>query len=43
VQSGEYYEPVGVGNLASEYGKDNKLAEAVWEWTERELDAFLAQ
>jgi retinol dehydrogenase 12 len=43
VKSGEYYEPVGVENRASEYGKDDSLAEAVWEWTERELDAFLAQ
>ncbi|KAK4942738.1 hypothetical protein LTR10_017498 [Elasticomyces elasticus] len=37
VKSGEYYEPVGVGGLVSKYGKDNHLAEELWDWLENEL------
>lgn len=38
VKSGEYYEPVGVGGLASEDGRDDGLAEKLWAWTEKELE-----
>ncbi|KAK9240694.1 hypothetical protein V1525DRAFT_447901 [Lipomyces kononenkoae] len=38
VQSGEYYEPIGVGGLESAYGKDDNLAKKIWEWTEKELE-----
>ncbi|KAK4119806.1 NAD(P)-binding protein, partial [Parathielavia appendiculata] len=37
VESGEYYEPVGVKGKASVYGVDDGLARRLWEWTEREL------
>ncbi|KAF2685639.1 NAD(P)-binding protein [Lentithecium fluviatile CBS 122367] len=37
VKSGEYYEPVGIGGGASEKGKDDELAEKLWDWTEKEL------
>ncbi|KAJ5380111.1 uncharacterized protein N7496_002539 [Penicillium cataractarum] len=38
VRSGEYYEPVGVTNMAGFYGKDDKLAKKLWDWTEKELE-----
>ncbi|KAK4117227.1 NAD(P)-binding protein [Canariomyces notabilis] len=38
VRSGEYYEPVGIPDLASALGKDDELARRLWEWTERELE-----
>ncbi|KAH6900767.1 short-chain dehydrogenase/reductase [Thelonectria olida] len=38
VKSGEYYEPVGVGGLVSENGKDDELAKQLWEWTEKEFE-----
>ena len=37
VVSGEYYEPVGIGGGASELGKNDELAERLWDWTEEEL------
>lgn len=37
VVSGEYYEPVGVGGKGRTLGKDDALAERLWDWTEREL------
>jgi retinol dehydrogenase 12 len=40
VQSGQYYEPIGVGGKASEAGKDDKLAEKLWKWTEEELKSY---
>ena len=43
VQSGEYYEPVGVRGRASDDGKDRKLAQELWEWTENELNRYLAR
>jgi hypothetical protein len=42
VQSGEYYEPVGVGGTASAFGKDDALAKRLWEWTEKELEGHVA-
>ena len=43
VGSGEYYEPVGVAGNASEHGKDDELARKLWEWTESELEGYLAE
>jgi NAD(P)-dependent dehydrogenase (short-subunit alcohol dehydrogenase family) len=40
VQSGEYYEPVGIAGCATELGRDDALAERLWEWTENELARF---
>jgi hypothetical protein len=42
VKSGEYYEPVGTQQGLSEKGRDDELAEQVWDWTERELEAYIA-
>lgn len=42
VKSGEYYEPIGVAGSGSEKAKDGKLAERLWEWTEKELDGYTA-
>ncbi|OHF03026.1 short-chain dehydrogenase/reductase [Colletotrichum orchidophilum] len=39
VQSGEYYEPVGVSGVASKDGQDDLLAKELWDWTEAELQA----
>jgi len=41
VVNGEYYEPVGVGGLASADGKDEGLARRLWEWTEKELEGHV--
>jgi NAD(P)-dependent dehydrogenase (short-subunit alcohol dehydrogenase family) len=38
VESGEYYEPVGVKGAGSEDARDEELAGRVWEWTQRELE-----
>jgi NAD(P)-dependent dehydrogenase (short-subunit alcohol dehydrogenase family) len=40
VVSGEYYEPVGVGGGVSALGKDDELADTLWEWTETELGSY---
>lgn len=37
VESGQYYEPVGVGGKGSSLTEDVELAEKLWEWTEDEL------
>lgn len=39
-ESGEYYEPVGVGGLGGPLTKDTELAEKLWTWTENELAGF---
>jgi retinol dehydrogenase-12 len=41
--SGEYYEPVGVGGKVSADGKDDELAKKLWEWTESELEGYVAE
>lgn len=41
VQSGKYYEPVGVLTVPARAGTDDELAERLWEWTERELDRWV--
>jgi NAD(P)-dependent dehydrogenase (short-subunit alcohol dehydrogenase family) len=40
VKSGTYYEPVGVEKKVSKAMGDKKLAEELWEWTEKELEKF---
>jgi len=40
VQSGEYYEPIGKAGSASAFGKDDKLATKLWDWTEEELAKY---
>ena len=40
VESGMYYEPVGIkGSLKRESGND-ELAEKLWDWTQKELEAY---
>lgn len=39
--SGEFYFPVGATASRSPLSKDKKEAEKLWEWTEKELDAYL--
>lgn len=40
VESGTYYEPVGVrGKLAYEAGND-ELAEQLWNWTQQEIEGY---
>lgn len=39
VESGEYYEPVGVSGRVLPLGRDDDLARALWEWTEAEMKA----
>jgi len=39
VKSGEYYEPVGLPDCASDDAKDDALAKELWDWTEGELGA----
>lgn len=41
VSSGEYYEPVGVGEKVRPWGKDDKLAQKLWDWTEENLAAHV--
>ncbi|KAH7125217.1 retinol dehydrogenase 14 [Dendryphion nanum] len=42
VKSGEYYEPVGIGGTATALGKDDTLAEKLWQWTETDLAAWVS-
>jgi len=37
VKGGEYYAPVGVAGTGTRQSNDSKLAEKLWEWTEKEL------
>jgi NAD(P)-dependent dehydrogenase (short-subunit alcohol dehydrogenase family) len=41
VESGEYYEPVGVKGKTSAFGLDDGLARRLWDWTERELEGHV--
>ncbi|KAF1996371.1 NAD(P)-binding protein [Amniculicola lignicola CBS 123094] len=38
VESGEYYEPVGISGKASALSQDVELVEKLWQWTEKELE-----
>jgi NAD(P)-dependent dehydrogenase (short-subunit alcohol dehydrogenase family) len=40
VKTGEYYTPVGKMGTRSNFSKDEKLAERLWEWTEKELEGY---
>ncbi|KAH7016674.1 hypothetical protein EDB80DRAFT_565614, partial [Ilyonectria destructans] len=40
-KSGEYYHPVGVTGKGSNLSKDNKVRDQLWEWTEKELQAYV--
>jgi retinol dehydrogenase 12 len=43
VESGQYYEPVGVGGNGSPLTEDVELAEKLWAWTEEELASWEKQ
>jgi len=38
VESGKYYEPVGVPDKETAVAKDPSLSRRLWEWTEKELE-----
>ncbi|OIW33062.1 retinol dehydrogenase 12 [Coniochaeta ligniaria NRRL 30616] len=38
-KTGSYYVPIAKEDEASEYARDEKLADKLWDWTEKELDA----
>ncbi|QSZ31911.1 hypothetical protein DSL72_001480 [Monilinia vaccinii-corymbosi] len=40
VLRGEYYMPVGISGTGSNYTGDEKLADKLWEWTEKELEGY---
>lgn len=39
VESGKYYEPVGVPDKETAVAKDATLSKRLWEWTDKELEA----
>ncbi len=38
-KTGSYYVPIAKEDEASDYARDEKLADELWDWTEKELDA----
>jgi retinol dehydrogenase-12 len=40
-ESGQYYEPVGVGGNGSPSTENVELAEKLWAWTEEELAGYM--
>ncbi|KAL2167196.1 hypothetical protein VTG60DRAFT_1608 [Thermothelomyces hinnuleus] len=40
VESGKYYEPVGVPDRETAIAKDPELSKMLWEWTEKELQGI---
>ncbi|EEY23508.1 retinol dehydrogenase [Verticillium alfalfae VaMs.102] len=40
-ESGEFYFPVGVPGKASKHARDREMEEALWAWTERELERHM--
>ena len=42
-QSGEYYEPIGVGGMGSALSNDSKLGRKLWTWTFDELASFKSE
>ncbi|CRK22563.1 Short-chain dehydrogenase/reductase like protein [Verticillium longisporum] len=40
-ESGEFYVPVGVPGKASKHARDREMEEALWTWTERELERHM--
>jgi NAD(P)-dependent dehydrogenase (short-subunit alcohol dehydrogenase family) len=43
VASGEFYSPIGVIGKGSMKTRDEELEKELWEWTEKEIDAFLTR
>ncbi|KKA27675.1 hypothetical protein TD95_002761 [Thielaviopsis punctulata] len=43
VVNGEYYTPVGVLGGGNSYANDLDLTKQLWDWTEKELDEYLAK
>jgi NAD(P)-dependent dehydrogenase (short-subunit alcohol dehydrogenase family) len=39
VESGKYYEPIGVAKSGNKWAQDAKSKDELWEWTEKELQA----
>jgi NAD(P)-dependent dehydrogenase (short-subunit alcohol dehydrogenase family) len=39
VESGKYYEPIGVAKPGNKWAQDERSKEELWEWTEKELQA----
>ncbi|KAK9366110.1 hypothetical protein V1509DRAFT_630914 [Lipomyces kononenkoae] len=42
IANGAYYEPVGIMGKLDSKGKSEKLAGELWEWTQKELEAYHA-
>lgn len=42
VLRGEYYTPVGIAGNGNKYAVDEKLADELWEWSEKELEVYKA-
>ncbi|KAG4025001.1 hypothetical protein MFRU_074g00070 [Monilinia fructicola] len=40
IVKGEYYTPVGISGNGNSYTTDEKLADELWEWTEKELEGY---
>ncbi|KAL8336800.1 hypothetical protein RB601_008339 [Gaeumannomyces tritici] len=40
VESGEYYEPVGVPSRGTAFAQDRVLGWRLWEWTQKELEGY---
>ncbi|KAB8300819.1 hypothetical protein EYC80_002747 [Monilinia laxa] len=40
IVKGEYYIPVGISGNGNGYTADEKLADELWEWTEKELEGY---
>jgi NAD(P)-dependent dehydrogenase (short-subunit alcohol dehydrogenase family) len=38
VQSGQYYDPVGIVGIRRKHGDDPNLREELWDWTQQELE-----
>lgn len=38
LKSGEFYEPVGEPGKHNQLSQDTKLAQALWDWTQKELE-----
>jgi len=41
LNNGAYYEPVGLEVKGSKFARDEKAAEQLWEWTEKELESWM--
>ncbi|WPG99419.1 Hypothetical protein R9X50_00223300 [Acrodontium crateriforme] len=44
LKNGEYYEPIGkIGSRKTTQARDETLADELWNWTQRQLEAFCAE